>query len=389
MNFPEGNFSIVSKTLTGLEEVLKDELISLGAQNTVILKRGVQFEGNKKLLYACNYMSRNALRFLVPIAEFPARDESELYNRIKQISWEKHLGLNQTFAIDGITSGSNLSHSKYVALKAKDALVDRFREKTGKRPSVNTENPSIRINIRIHQDRATVSLDSSGDSLHLRGYRVRTSPAPLNEVLAAGLINLSGWNREDNLFDPMCGSGTIPVEACLMAMKIPPGKYRNSYSFMHWPDFDTTLWKEVKKYYDQQMLQSPPCRISGADKNPRMISTSRAHTAASGIRKHISFFESDFFTAPAPFESGLIITNPPYGERILTENNIKFYKNIGDTLKTSYSGYTAWVLSGDLEALKHLGLKPTKKIPLLNGQIECKFEKFEVYSGSRKQKNQN
>ncbi len=388
MNFLNGNFTIISKTLTGLEEVLRDELLLLGANNTKILKRGVEFEGDKRLLYTCNYMCRTALRFIVPIAVFTAKDENELYSRVKRISWENIMKLNQTFAVDGITSSSNLKHSKYIALKSKDAIVDRFREKTGKRPSVDTDNPKIRINIRMHQNQCTVSLDSSGDSLHLRGYRVRSSPAPLNEVLAAGIIGLSGWDMTESLFDPMCGSGTIPVEACLMAMRIPPGKYRRDFSFMNWMDYDKHLWEDITRFYDEQILTSPPCKIMGSDKNPRMVSIAKTHASSTGLRKHIELTEADFFAVPSPFDSGYIITNPPYGERIPLENSIKFYKSIGDTLKAKYTGYAAWIFSGDLEALKNLGLKATKKIPLLNGQIECKFQKFEIYSGSKKEKNQ-
>ncbi|MBU2650777.1 MAG: class I SAM-dependent RNA methyltransferase [Bacteroidetes bacterium] len=384
MDFLDKTFTIIAKTLFGLEEVLLQELQELGAEEAVTITRGVSFRGDRKLLYSCNYASRLALRFLVPIAEFPARDEEELYNRIKRIPWEQYLDIRQTFAIESNIFRSRLNHSKYIALKAKDAIADRFRDKRGQRPSVDTIEPDVRISLHIQQDNCTVLLDSSGSSLHLRGYRNRTSPAPLNEVLAAGMIRLSGWDTTTDFVDPMCGSGTLPIEACLMAMHVPPGKIRQDFGFMKWKNFDADLWMKIRESLDSKILSRPPCRIQGYDNNPDMVSISRTHATSAGVKAFTDFAKRDFFTAEPPYPSGFMITNPPYGERIQVENGALFYKNIGDTLKKIYAGYTAWILSGDMDSLKHLGLKPNKKISLLNGQLECKFQKFELYSGSRK-----
>ncbi|OQX80092.1 MAG: hypothetical protein B6D61_02445, partial [Bacteroidetes bacterium 4484_249] len=337
----------------------------------------------KKLMYEANYLCRTALRVIKPIATFKAFDEDQLYNEIGKINWSEYMGLNNTFSIDGITSYSNITHSKYLALKTKDAIVDQFREKFGKRPSVNKDYPDLSINVRIFKNECTVSLDSSGESLHKRGYRKATGPAPLNEVLAAGLIQMSGWNANSNFIDPMCGSGTIPIEAALLALNIPAGFFREDYAFKKWKDFDAELWEGIKNKAKENKKEFK-YKIWGSDWSGRILTTAKENVASAGLENEITIKTSFFDDLEPPEGGGFILTNPPYGERIKTHDIIKLYKGIGDSLKQKYSGFTAWVLSGNMDALKFVGLRPSRNIIVFNGPIECRFAKFEIYSGSKK-----
>lgn len=373
----------VAKTSAGLETVLAEEIKQLGGQNIEISTRAVLFEGDKKLLYSANYELRTALRILCPIATFKAANEQQLYDAVQQLNWHEHLDIGQTFAIDGVVSGSRFNHSQYVALKAKDAIVDQFRDRFGSRPSVNTLDPDLRINIHIQEDQLTISFDSSGESLHKRGYRYQVDKAPMNEVLAAGLILLSGWKADCNFVDAMCGSGTIPIEAAMIAMNIPAGYYRSSFGFMKWKDFDKELWDEVWKTANDK-IKDTEIEIFASDRSVRAVDIARNNFEKAHLHKDIRLFKKHLDQLSPPAAPGILILNPPYGER-LEEHDLKaLYSNIGDSLKKQFNGYEAWIISSDFSALKHIGLKPSKKITVYNGPLECRFVKFEVFSGKHK-----
>lgn len=376
-------FRMIAKTFTGFEEVLANELTELGAEDVRTVKRGVQFYGDKKLLYKTNYQSRASLRILKPIASFKAMNENQLYDEIRNIDWSEYLDIGHTFSIDGITSYSNITHSKYLALKSKDAIVDQFRDKFGKRPNVNKDDPDVAINVRIFKNEATVSLDSSGESLHKRGYRVGTGPAPMNEVLAAGLILLSGWKGDTNFIDPLCGSGTIPIEAALFAKNIPSGYFREDYSFKRWKDFDADLWSEIKTEAENEIKEFDKS-IIGSDWSGRILTVAKDNVASAGLENTITL-KTSFINDLVPVEGGgILIMNPPYGERIKISDIIELYKGIGDALKQNFVGYNAWIISSNHEALKFVGLRPSRNITVYSGQLECKYAKFEIYPGSKK-----
>lgn len=376
--------NLIAKTFQGLEEVLAKELEQIGAWNIKILRRAVSFDANKEILYKSNFCLRTALRVLQPISNFKARNENELYDKIYAYNWSSLLKPEQTFAIDGVVAFSNyFNHSKYVALKTKDAIADHFREKYGKRPNVDTESPDLLINIHISDDKVTLSLDSSGDSLHKRGYRSGSPRAPLNEVLAAGMILLSEWDKKTPLLDPMCGSGTILMEAAMIAANMPPGIKRRRFGFQNWNNFDKELWHKVKDEANSKTI-SPRVKIAGSDVDSRSIDIARMSALDFGLKQYITIEKSNFSDLNPLWPKGLIITNPPYGERIQPKDIIGLYKDFGNTLKRNFSGYNAWVISSNFEALKNVGLKPSKKLPLFNGSLECKFAKFSLYEGSKR-----
>ncbi|MDC1068161.1 THUMP domain-containing protein [Candidatus Kapabacteria bacterium] len=372
---------ILAKTFFALEDTLSDEILEIGGKNINPTKRGVWFEGNTKMLYKSNIMLRSALRILVPILEFTAYDERRLYKHIHEFDWSKYLGLDRTFAIDSVTRSNRFKHSQYVALKVKDAIVDQFRNNTGQRPSIDTKNPDILINVHLNDAKFTVSLDSSGDTLNKRGYREQGHPASLNEALAAGLILKSGWKGENDLLDPFCGSGTIPIEAALIATNTPPGLNRD-FSFMNWDDFDQELWQEAL-VESKSKIKKLNVNIYGSDISERSVNVARECISNIGLNK-IQIRRESFDLTNRPAETGTIITNPPYGERLKEDDLIDFYQKIGDTLKQSYNGWDAWILSGNLQALKLIGLKTSKKINCMNGDIECKFNKYELYRGTKR-----
>ena len=368
----------LAKTVSGLEEVLKEELDLLGAGNTTVIKRAVIFEGSKTLLYKANYCCRTALRILKPVVHFPITKQEDLYRNIREFPWEEFLTPEKTLAVDAVNSSSVFTNSQYISLKTKDAVVDRFRDLTGIRPSVNLDQPDLRINVHIFKESCTVSLDSSGASLHKRGYRKNQGIAPLSEVLAAGMIKLSGWDNQSLFYDPMCGSGTVLIEALMMAKNIPAGSFRKEFGFMRWNDFDPDLWKEVKESSDAGISYSS-AQVFGSDISSRALSNASDNITFAGLDKEASLNTASFFDADPPGEKGTIVCNPPYDERIQLSDNIGFYKEIGNVLKRKYKGYQAWFISSDLESLKFIGLKPSKKIILYNGQLECRFVKFELY----------
>jgi putative N6-adenine-specific DNA methylase len=378
----ENQIDMIAKTFEGLEEILAKELSDLGAEEIGLLKRGIEFKGDKKLLYKANYTCRTALRILVPIARFRVTGETMLYDGIRNIPWEKYLDTKGKFAVDSVISYSPFTHSGFVSLKAKDAIVDRFRDKFGKRPDVDTVDPDLRINVHLFREQCTVSLDSSGSSLHLRGYRKVQTEAPMNEVLAAGLILLSGWDRKMPFVDPMCGSGTLLIEAALLAGKVPSGYYRPLFGFEKWKDFDRRLWDIVKRECEEEIVE-PGTPIRGFDRDDSAIEASLANIEEAGVGKFVRVEKADFNDSAPPFPFGFLLTNPPYGERIKVDDIKQFYKGIGDILKKKYAGYTAWLLGSDVEALKFIGLRPSRKIKVMNGPLECRLVKFELYAGKK------
>lgn len=383
-------FKIIAKTLAGLEEVLAEELIALGADNLEIGKRMVSFEGDKQLLYKSNIHCRTALRILVPIHTFQARNADEIYNEVKKLDWRKYMSLENTFSIDPVVFSDIFTHSKFVAYRTKDAIVDFFTKKTGERPSVRTTNPDILINIHIAHDKCTLSLDSSGESLHKRGYRVAQTQAPLNEVLAAGMILKTGWRGESAFLDPMCGSGTLLIEAALIALNIPPGVYREGFAFERWPDFDKELFEEL--YNDDSEEKEFKYKIFGSDISAKAIDIARENIKSAGLLKHIQLEIKPIqkYTEP-PALNGIIVTNPPYGERLKQDDIFKLYHDIGERFKHAFPGYTAWVLSSQKELFNKIGLKASVRYKLINGALDCEYRKYELFAGKKdySKKNEN
>jgi len=376
------NFEMVAKTFRGLEDVLSGEVEDIGGLNIRKGTRAVFFSGNKEVLYRANFHLRTALRILKPVFEFRASDENELYKGAADFDWSLMMGVNNTFAIDGVLKSPYFNHSKYIALKVKDAVVDQFRAKTGKRPDVDTDDPDIRLNLHISGDKCTILLDSSGESLHRRGYRTEASSAPLNEVLAAGMIMLSGWDRKTDFIDPMCGSGTIPIEAAMMAYNIPPGIYRKQFAFEKWPDFDKTLFESI--YNEEYPEPDMNPRITGSDISPYAIRMARSNARNAFLMKRIDFTVTPFEDVIPFGEEGVLVSNPPYGERLKEENMRAFHTIIGDCLKKNFNGFSAWLLTSNLDALKFTGLRPDRKIVLFNGPLECRFVRYSIYKGSKK-----
>lgn len=371
--------------MAGLENVLAEELTAMGALNVEPLYRAVSFEGNKELMYKANYCCRTALRILKPITSFVARNELSLYNNIFKIQWHEIFNINETFAIDAVTSGNYFTHSQYAALKVKDAIADEFREHFGARPSVDVEDPDLRINVHIENEKVTVSFDSSGESLHKRGYRKNVDKAPMNEVLAAGLIKLTGWQCDCNFVDCMCGSGTLPIEAAMLAMGIPAGFFRKKWGFMTWHDFDKELWQNVMLDAGAEMEEFN-YEILASDRSAKAVEIARANIENAHMHYDIKLSKQDMFEMVPPEGGGIMIINPPYGERLEEKDIVTLYKGIGDALKKNFKGFEAWVISSNKDALKLIGLKPSKKIDVYNGPLECKFEKFEIFEGSYKDK---
>jgi putative N6-adenine-specific DNA methylase len=376
---------IVVKTLTGLEDVLAGELLALGIESPVVLNRAVEFHGTKEQLYKANYFCRTALRALKVIGTFTVVDEHDLYNKIKQVNWSDYLSINQTLAVNAVVNRSRITHSQYAALKAKDAIVDQFREQFNKRPSVDLDDPDLRINVHLNGTDCTLSIDSSGEPLFKRGYRRVQGEAPMSEVLAAGMIMLSGWDGKQTLLDPMCGSGTILSEACMISGNVPAGHYRRHYAFEKWRDFDAELWEKIK--VDGRKAMGPvKAKIVGYDKSPRALNAAQINIKSSRFEKFVELKAISFEHSTPPAEEGVLITNPPYGERIENTDLPSLYKMIGDVLKKYYSGWEAWLITSDSPALKSVGLRTSKKIVLYNGPLECRFVKYELYQGSKKTK---
>jgi putative N6-adenine-specific DNA methylase len=373
----------VAKTLYGLEKVLSEELISLGAGNVQTANRAILFEGDKSLLYRVNYSVRTALSVLMPIADFRIRSKEDLYKGGSKIEWDRFMDIDDTFSIVPVINSPHFGHTGYAGLIIKDAIADYFRNKTGRRPSVDTTNPRVLINLHISNDNVTISLDSSVVPLYKRGYRQEQTVAPLNEVLAAGILLLSGWNVSSTLTDPMCGSGTIPIEAGLIASKIPPGKFRQFFGFQKWKDFDEDLFEKIKLECNSQIGLSP-VKIFGSDISEEALKFANANVARAGLSDVITLEKSDFKDLKSIDEHGYVFLNPPYGQRIQPEEIDLLYGMIGTTLKHNFPGTTAWLITSNKESLKHIGLKPKEKYTLFNGALECVLLKYEMYTGTKK-----
>ncbi|MEN8788425.1 MAG: THUMP domain-containing protein [Flavobacteriaceae bacterium] len=381
----EKNFKMIAKTFYGFEEVLAAELRTLGASEVVAGNRSVTFEGDMGFMYKANLCLRTALRILKPLLSFRIRNEKELYQRVYAFDWEAILGTDQTLAVSATLISEKYTHSLYIAQRVKDAVVDKFRDHSGKRPSVDKHSPDVQIHIHIQEDHCHLSLDSSGDSLHRRGYRTITNIAPLNEVLAAGLLLLSGWKGQCDFLDPMCGSGTILIEAALIACNIPANLNRKHFSFQNWRDYDPELFDTILKN-SLSKTREFPFEIRGFDKAPSAVSKAHQNIENANLSEFIKVERRDFFTTSKQGERHLhLLFNPPYGERLRVEPDI-FYKKIGDTLKRHYPGSDAWLITSNLEALKFVGLRPTRKIKVFNARLESRLVEYKMYSGSKKAK---
>ena len=375
-------FEMIAKTFQGLEEVLATELINLGANDVQIGRRMVSFSGDKAMMYKANFCLRTAIRILKPIKHFKANNADEVYEQIKAIEWENILDVEKTFAVDATVFSDEFRHSKFVSYKVKDAIVDYFRDLNGKRPSVRINKPDVFLNIHIAQTTCTLSLDSSGESLHRRGYRQEAVEAPLNEVLAAGMILMTGWKGECDLIDPMCGSGTIPIEAALIARNIAPGVFRKEFAFEKWVDFDQDLFDSI--YNDDTQERDFNHKIYGYDNNPQANEIATRNIKAAGVSKDVVLKLQPLQQFEKPAEKSIMITNPPYGERISTRDLLGLYQMIGERLKHAFSGNDAWILSYREECFEQIALKPSAKIPLFNGSLECEFRKYELFDGKLK-----
>ncbi|MCR5013140.1 MAG: class I SAM-dependent RNA methyltransferase, partial [Bacteroidales bacterium] len=367
----EENYQLITKTVAGLEEVLAAEIRALGAKNVRVMHRAVICEGNKEMMYKLNYRVRTGLKVLKPYKTFFAKNPEELYKRVQEIHWWELIRTDQTFCIDAVTSGRFFTHSQYASLKAKDAIVDQFREVYDMRPSINTLNPDLRINLHIREDKVQILFDSSNESLHHRGYRKQVDKAPMNEVLAAGLIQLSGWKADCNFLDCMCGSGTLPIEAAMYAMKIPSGYYRKQWGFMKWDDWDPELWQRVKEEADNEICEFDH-EIWASDRSPKAVAIAEANIANARLQHDIHLMKKNMEDLTPPEEGGIVIINPPYGDRLDEDDIDQVYENIGNTLKHNFQGYECWLITDDAVALKHVGLKPSAKIPVWNGPLECR-----------------
>ncbi len=370
-----------AKTLKGLEPLLEQELITLGAARTEIVNRGVTFYGGRALLYRVNLASRLALRVLLPVLRFEAPDEDTLYRKVRRYGWSQHLDNTMTFAIDPVVHSPVFRNSYYVAQKVKDAIVDRFREHTTLRPSVNREHPDLLINVHISGKWVTISLDSSGGSLHRRGYREGHFEAPLNEVLAAGMIMISGWGGDTPFIDPMCGSGTLVIEAALIAAGIPPGIFRKTYGFENWKDFDRDLLEHVvQKLPGEREVRVP---LMARDIDPAAVALTRKQVKKLDLQHMITVEEGDF-TSIDGMEGATLVMNPPYGERMKSDDLGALYSAIGSTLKHKYPGSDTWILSSSRQALGQVGLKPAGKRVLYNGSLECVYVNYKTFKGNWK-----
>jgi len=377
-------FEMVAKTFQGLEDVLAEELRSLGAKNVEPGRRMVSFEGDLAMLYKANFCCRTALRILKPIYKFTATNTDELYSMIKEFDWNSVLSLDKTFAIDTVANSDDFTHSRYVTYRVKDGIVDWFRDKFGpeSRPKVRLQDADVLINVHIAGERVTISLDSSGESLHKRGYRVAQTDAPINEVLAAGIILTSGWRGDCPLVDPMCGSGTFLIEGAMIAAGIYPGVYRRRFAFEAWPDFDADLFDEI--YNDDSAERTFEYKIYGGDISPKAIAIARQNIKSAGVGKYIDLQIKPLSQWDEVPEGGVLITNPPYGERISAEDMDGLYSMVGSKLKHVFKGYHAWIIGYHEEYFRKIGLSPSTKMPILNGSLECELREYIIFEGDYK-----
>lgn len=384
----EHDFEMKATTFHGLEDVLVNELMKLGARDIVPFKRGVSFTGDKGFMYKANLCLRTALKVLVPIYSFTANNEHELYEKMKEYEWEELLNTDDTLAINATVNSDEFNHSLYVSQKTKDAICDRFVDKFDVRPNVDLDRPTVRIYVHIFRNQVNVSLDSSGDSLFKRGYRVDIDTAPMKEVLAAGMVLLSNWQPHLPLIDGMCGSGTLGIEAALFANNIPPGVFREEFGFMKWHDYDKELWDTIYESTINRIKDDMPNIIS-SDIDIVPLEMAKRNGAVAKVDDVIQYEHISFFDIMPTKPHGTILLNPPYDERIKMEDTNAFYKQIGDKLKKDFGGWTCWIISSNMEAIKSIGLHPSKKMTLFNASLECKLLKYEMYSGSKKASKQD
>lgn len=382
----DSEFTMIAKTFKGLEEVLAGEIAAIGGNDIEIGRRAVSFTGDKSVLYRANLWLRTASRVLVPIATFRADDADAVYNEAKQIDWEQYLDLTTTFSIDATVYSETFKHSRYVTYKVKDAIADRFNEQYGKRPSVRITEPDLYINVHIADRTVTISLDSSGESLHKRGWRVAQTDAPINEALAAGMLLLAGWKGQSNFYDPMCGSGTLLIEAALIALNIPPGIFRKHFAFENWKDFNKELFEAVSE--DDSDEREFTHHIYGSDAGYYAVQAALKNVRSAGLQKYIDVHQIriEEIKHEQGTQGALVMINPPYGERLAQDKDVlRLYADIGKALKFQFTGATAWIISSNEEALKCIGLKPSRKIHLMNGELDCLYNQYELFQGEHKE----
>jgi putative N6-adenine-specific DNA methylase len=385
----DNNFKMVAKTLFGFEDILANELTQLGALKVEKGIRNVSFVGDKGFMYKANLGIRTAIKILKPIESFKVIREDDLYNNVKKIKWENYLKPSGSLAVDATVHNSVFTHSQYTALKTKDAIVDRFRENSGTRPDVDLRFPDLKINVHIDRERCTISLDASGESLHRRGYKTATNIAPINEVLAAGLIMMSGWDGQTDFMDPMCGSGTMLAEAAMIACNIPPNLMRKEFAFERWEDWDVELFEKIEESLLKKTRDFHH-KIIGYDKSPSAVEKAKENIKNAHLEEFVHIQHEDFFKTKKSGSAKLhMVFNPPYGERLENLNVEEFYGDIGTTLKHGYPNTNAWLITSNLEALKVVGLRPSRKIKVFNAKLEARLVKYEMYEGSKKTKKQN
>ena len=378
---------MIAKTFKGLEEVLSGELIELGANNVQIERRAVSFTGDKALLYRANLCLRTASRILVPMATFRAKDADEVYANVKQMDWSKYMTVQSSFQIDSTVYSETFRHSKYVTYRVKDAIADYWNEREGKRPSVKLTDPDLSLNVHIANETVTISLDSSGESLHKRGYRVANTEAPMSEALAAGLLLMAGYHGQCDFYDPMCGSGTLLIEAALIAQNIAPGLFRTQgFAFEKWKDFDADLFDEI--YNDDSRERAFAHHIYGSDASFYAVQTALKNIKSAGQQRFVDVRQirlQEIKNDPSKTKGALLIVNPPYGERLAQDKDVmQLYRDMGTAFKHQFSGATAWVISSNEDALKCIGLKPSKRVHLMNGELDCLFNQYELFAGDHK-----
>ncbi len=376
------NYNLIAKTSVGLEEVLADEIKAIGGKNIELGNRAVFYEGDLEIIYKSNYFLRTALRVLKEIEFFHFKNVEQFYLKCKNIDWLRYFTVDQSFVVHStVINSKDFTNTMFTSLRTKDAIADYFRDKLGKRPNVDTENPEIVINVHVHKDSCTISMDSSGESLHKRGYRIQQGDAPLNEVLAAGMIRLAGWKGDSDFIDPMCGSGTLPLEAAMIAHGIPAGKFRKHYTFENWDDFDEQLFESIKKPVGKKDFDY---KIYASDINGSNLLNAQTNARRALVYNKIIFKKSDFRDLEIPVQNATIIINPPYGERMKFEDLDGLYSMIGERLKHHFAGNSAWILSSSVESMKYIGLKTSAKKELFNGSLKCKFNNYKLFSGKRR-----
>ena len=379
-------FSMLAKTFKGLEQVLAKELIELGANNVQIERRAVSFTGDLRMLYTANFCLRTASRVLVPVATFKAKKTDDIYEQVKALNWAEYMTPKTTFQIDATVYSDLFRHSQFITYRVKDAIVDYWMEHGGVRPSVQLTNPDIYLNIHIAGDSVTLSLDSSGESLHKRGYRVANTQAPINEALAAGMLLLAGWQGQSDFYDPMCGSGTLLIEAALIARNIAPGIYRKGFAFEKWANFDADLFEDI--YSDDSRERDFQHKIYGSDAGFYAVQVATKNIESANLQRDIEVKQirvQELRLAERDTEGALVMINPPYGERLAQDKDVlRLYQDMGTTLKHQFNGATAWIISSNEEALKCIGLRPAKRVRLMNGELECLFNQYELFKGDRK-----